>query len=283
MSRCPVLAVATLAAATLVAGCFGPRYARETYFENHEIEIVLRGRTDANPGYDHPATISAVRMSHILASLDVRFREDEKKNDRTPVIPIEAVYPLGELLSGAFAKAEPNQEVVVSAKIRTRTLKIFTDKQLHSFIAYMKGDRLIIHVARVGFTLPKNPNERVREPKLGSEYQDFRVLPGPAIHPVAKQVVSVEWRDDYFRKANALRLGPGGRVKRRTILLEEPAEEAPEASLEEPAEEEAVTLPDLSPEALRALADLEEERRRGRISEADYQQRRDAILREAAR
>jgi hypothetical protein len=282
MNRRPAAAV--LVAAILVAGCAGPKYARDTYFENNEIEIVLRGRTDANPGYEHPATISAVRMSHILASLDVRFREDEKKNDRTPVIPIEAVYPLGELVSGALAKAQPNQEVVVSAKIRTRTLKIFTEKQLHSFIVYMQGDRLIFHVAHVGLTLPKNPNERVREPKQGSEYQDFRVLRGHAIHPVAKQVVSVGWRDPYFRKANALRLGPGGQVKRRTILLEEPVEEAPEVAGEgAPEPEEAVALPNLSPEALRALADLEEERRRGRIPEAEYQARRDAILREGSR
>ncbi len=57
---------------------------------------------------------------------------------------------------------------------------------------------------------------------------------------------------------------------RREILLEDEAVEAPEAS--EP-------LPDgLAPEALRRLADLEELRRDGRISEAEYQRRRQALL-----
>lgn len=277
MSRRLASAVALLAACTVLAGC-GPKYVRDTYHESRDIEIVLRGRTDQDPGFEHPATVSAVRMSHILASLDVRFGDQEKKNARTAVVPVEAVYPLGELVSGALSKAKPNQEVVVSAQIRSRKLKVFTEKRLTSFIVYMKNDQLVFHIARVGFPVPKNPNERIREPKPGSEYQDFKVVRSRSIVPIAKQTVAVEWRDAAFRKADAIRLGPGGRVKRRTMLLEEPEEQAPEE-----APSDTVNLSNLTPEALRRLADLEEERRRGAIGEAEYQARRREILGGAGR
>jgi len=275
VSRRLSAAVIALATCVLAAGCFGPHYVRETYHEDRDIEIVLRGRSDVDPGYDHPATISAVRMSHILASLDVRFHDQEKKNARTPVVPVDVIYPLGELVSGALAKADSSQEVVVSAQIRSRKLKLFTEKRLTSFIVYVKDDRLVFHIARVGFPTPKNPNERIHEPKPGQEYQDFKVLPGKAIVPIARQAVAVAWRDPSFRKDDAIRLGPGGRVKRRTVLLEEPEAEAPRD-----APGNTVDLSKLTPDALRKLADLEEERRRGDVDEAEYRSRRRRILAE---
>jgi len=285
MSRSLALLVLAAPLAASLLGCFGPRYARETYHESRAVEVVLRGRTDVSPGYDHPATISSVRMAHILASLEVRFDDQEEKHARTPVVPVEAVYPLGDLVSGALAEAEPSQEVVVEATFRSRTLKIFTEKEQTALVVYLKDDTLVVHVARVGFPVPKNPNDRLREPRPGEEYQDFRVLGSDAIRPIAKQAVAVDWRDPAFRRADAIRLRPGGRVERRTILLEEPAAVAPEAGpAGAPAPSaEAVDLSELSPEALRRLADLEEERRRGVIDEIEYRARRREILAEGRR
>jgi hypothetical protein len=59
-------------------------------------------------------------------------------------------------------------------------------------------------------------------------------------------------------------------VLRREILLESAEEETETAAPEIPQH--------LSPEALRALADLEELRRGGLISESAYQERRRGIL-----
>ncbi len=107
-------------------------------------------------------------------------------------------------------------------------------------------------------------------------FQDFKVLRSRSITPIAPQAVAVDWRDSSFRRADAIRLGPGGQVKRRTVLLEEPEDEAPEE--ETPPSEDTIDLSTVSPDALRELADLEEERRRGAIGEAEYQARRRKIL-----
>jgi hypothetical protein len=280
MPRRLATALALLAAAAGLAGCFGPRYTRHTYYENRDVTVTLRERQDVVVSYDHPAQISAVRMSHILASLDVRFADQEEKNARTPVVPVEAIYPLGELVSGALAEATDRQEVVVSAQIRSRKFKIFTDKTMTQFVVHMKNDQLLFHIARVDFPVPKNPNERITEPKPGQEYQDFKVVRSQNIVPIGPQSVAVDWRHPDFRTADAIRIGRGGEIERRTILMEEPVEEAPRES---PADADAVDLSTLSPEALRALADLEEERRSGAINEAEYVARRRAILEAEAR
>jgi hypothetical protein len=270
---------ALVAAALALSSCLGPRYVRETYHEDRDVTITLRGRTDTNPGYEHPVQISAVRVSHILASLDVRFAGDEKKNARTPVVPLEAIYPLGQLVSGALAKAKPDQEVVVSAMIRSRKLKVFTEKTLTAFIVYMKNDQLVFHISRVGFAMPKNPNERIHEPKQGKTYQDFKVLRTKSIVPIAPQAVAVEWRHPDFRKADAVRVGRGGKIKRRTVLIEEAEEDVPD----EAPDVDAVDLSTLTSDALRDLADLEDERRSGAIGEAEYVARRREILEKGAR
>lgn len=267
-----------LAAAVLLAACSGPRYARETFHESRETEVVLRTRTDVNPGYEHPATISAIRMAHILASLDVRFDENEKKNARTPAIPVESVYPLGELVSRALAAADERQDVVVMAKFRERRLKLFTSETLTAFSVSLKNDQLYFQISRVGWPVPKNPNERIQEPKPGKEYQAFKVLPSSGVLPVGRQLVAVDWRRASFRRPEAIRVGAGGRVKRRTILMEEPEAEAPSA-----APEDTVDLSDLTPAALRTLADLEEERRAGSVGEAEYRAKKRKILAEGTR
>ena len=98
----------------------------------------------------------------------------------------------------------------------------------------------------------------------------FKVIPSNGIVPVGTQAVSVAWRDSLFRSGAHLKLRPGGKVMRRQILLESPEEETETAAPEVEGY--------LSPETLRALADLEEARRKGAISEAEYQDRRRRIL-----
>jgi len=273
--------LALLAAGLALSGCFGPRYVRETYYENRDVTVTLRARSDKKVVYDHPAQISAVRMSHILASLDVRFADQEEKNARSPVVPLEAIYPLGELVSGALAKATPEQEVVVSAQIRERKLKVFTEKTLTQFVVFMKDDQLVFQIAHVNFEVSKNPHDRIPEPKPGEEYQDFKVLRGKSIVPTGRQTVAVDWRDPDFRKADSIRIGRGGQLKRRTVLMEETIEEAPEDA--PGVTEDSVDLGALTPEALRALADLEEQRQRGEVDEAEYMARRREILEKGTR
>lgn len=259
------------------AGC-GTRYERITLEKNENRKVLLRAELEGGQpvlrDFNHPASISGVRCAHILAGIDVRLSSsEEQRGDRRPAIPTDLVYELGNLLSAALAKATPNQEIVIEAIRKARHLGIFTQKYVTSFVAWVEGEELIIHLSRVDQLIAKGEEDDIREPYAGKEVMRFKVLPTEGIVPIAPQAVQVAWRDPRFRKARNIRIGPSGQIERRTILLEET--EAPEL------EDEVMEVP-TSPDALRELADLEEQRRSGAVSEGEYHRRRDALLRAAS-
>jgi hypothetical protein len=86
----------------------------------------------------------------------------------------------------------------------------------------------------------------------------------------------VHWRDAHFRRPTTVHVGPSGKVSRRTVLMEE---ETP-AEAVAPADTEAMPS---DPESLRALADLEESRRAGELTEAEYLRRKREILEAAGK
>ncbi len=260
-------------------GC-GARYVRNTLHENDDFKIVLRAEVRSGERYerhfDQPATISGVRIAHILSQIDIRSGlNDEGGGERRPAIDTSFLYPLGDLISDALAKAKSDEEVVVQAIRKEKRLGIFNQAFLTSFVTYVGGDdRLYVHLYRVDWLIPKTENEDIREPVVGREAMSFRVIPSNAMTTVNAQALAVEWRDPAFRKANNIRVGATGKVLRRTILLdggEEAAEDAPE-------EEVTEAIPS-DPAALRALAELEEERTQGSITEAEYRRKRRALLR----
>ncbi len=269
----PVPRLVALAVLALVLVSCGPRYARVTVHDRDGYTVLLRAEVGngetVNRGFAHPATISEVRITNILSRIDVRL-EDEKGSPRAPAVPAELLYTLGSLVSAALAKADPSQEVVVRAIRKERRFGLFTQRYLTSFVTYVVGDELLIHLSRVDYAIPKADEDKPREPWPNREVMPFQVLAGDGIVPVGAQAVAVAWRDPLFRSGEHLRLGPGGKALRREILFESREVETESA----PPELEG----SLSPETLRALADLEESRRRGAITEAEYQERRRRIL-----
>src|SRR5206468_9370615 len=134
-----------------------------------------------------------------------------------------------------------------------------------------KDDVLYLQVGRSDWEIPKRRRDDLPEPYQGEHEQSFRLLVDQGMSLVDPQSVAVEWRSPIFAKATRTRILPGGQVQRRTILME--SEDAPESPSAAPA------LPtDLMPEQLRALADLEEARRAGRVSEVQYTAARSRIL-----
>jgi hypothetical protein len=264
------------------AGC-GTRYARVPVHEDDLATVVLRSELrDGEPlerGFAHPASISGVRLAHVLAQIDVRMDEgDDAPGQRRPAFPTELVHPLGELPSQALARADSRQEVVVQALRRERKLAVFTQSYATSFVAFVAEDgRLHLELARLDWPVPKGSEDELREPVPGRELMAFRVLASEGVDPIGHQAVAVHWQDERFRNPTTLRVGPGGKVTRRSVLMEEAAP-AP-AGAEGPG---AVALPS-DPDTLRALADLEEARRAGAITEAEYQRRRRLLLEPAAR
>jgi hypothetical protein len=261
----------------LATGCI-TRPIQDKVFEQDYTTIYLRsykrGTRVVEKGYQHPFTLSPSRAAHILSRIDVRRTEDGETK-RVPAIPTESIYLIGEGLSQAFEKADPNQEILVMSIVRTKRLGIFDRKHLTSFLAYRKDDLLYLHLGTVDWSVPPGREDRLPVPEIGEPSAKFRIIPSRGMTVLDTASVSVAWRDPVFAKATRTRITPGGRVVRRTILMESP--EATEETA--PAEQTPASLPrDLSPETLRALADLEDARRRGDLSEAQYEVERRRLL-----
>jgi hypothetical protein len=252
----------------------GPRYARRPIESEPGVTVLLRGEKRGGEivdrGYQHPATIAPVRITHILSQIDVRRGADEG-GTREPAVPTDLLYPAGAAISRALAKAGPGEQVVVQAVRRERKL-IFTTDSVTTLLCYVKDERLVVHVRHLDDELPKDERrDQLPEPWLDRRVDEFRVVPGEAMTLVGPQEVAVDWRDEAFRQPRRISVTPTG-VHRRTILMESP-EAGDTATPEEPER-----AGELSPETLRALADLEEARRSGQVSESEYQARRRELL-----
>lgn len=277
----PTLLLALLAVAL---GACGPRYARVETFDEPGLRVFLRsekrGGDAVARGFAHPATIASVRLAHILARLDVRMGSEEG-GERVPAFPTVSLYTVGEQVAQALAKATPDQEVVVQAVREEQSFVIFDQELLTSFVAYVKGEDLVIHLSRVEWKVAKSSGQgsledELPEPFVGRRVQEFKVLPAEGVVPIGEQAVSVNWRDPIFREPTHVRVGSGGRLLRRSVLMES----APDSAGQPEPEPNALPA-DLPPETLRALADLQEQRAAGEISETAYHQKRRDLLRQA--
>lgn len=260
----------------LATGCV-TRPIQDKIFEQDYTTIYLRsykrGTSVVQKHYQHPFTLSPARAAHILSRIDVRTTDGEA--ERIPAIPTESLYLIGEGLSEAFEKADPNQEILVQSIRRTKRLGIFDRKHLTSFLAYRQDDLLYIHLGVVDWPVPPGREDRLPIPEVGNPSSKFRVIPSKGMTLIDTASVSVVWNDPVFAKATRTRITPGGRVVRRTILMESPDAGDETAPVQQPVQ----TLPaNLTPETLRALADLEDARRRGDLTESEYETERRRIL-----
>lgn len=282
MSRAAVLLLGLLSI-PFVAAC-GAKVVRTPVFDQDDVRVFLRHReqrgTPIERHFAHPASIAPIRLTSILSRLDVRDPDDEDR-ERQPAIPTGVLYPLGDGLAAALQQADPNQEVVAMAIERRRYLGVFNSDYLTSLVAWVDGERLNVHLGHVDEALSRNPKESIPEPQLDRITGKLRALPGDGIVALGPQTFAIAWRDPIFRRADTVRVRPGGKIIRRTILMEStPAEEDVADPSEDPTTPgPAAPLPEnLSPEQLRALADLEEARRLGEISESIYQTQRRMVL-----
>jgi hypothetical protein len=273
-------ALAIAALALFATACAG-RYVREPVYDDGGISVVLRSESRAGKtvarNFDHPATISGLRVAHVLARVDVRMGTDEG-GERVPAFPTISLYKIGEELARAFTKATPDQEIVVKAVREEKRFGIFHARYLTSFSAWMRGGDLVIHLSRVEWEIPKTEEaEEIPEVYTDRVVQDFKVFAAEGIIPAGDQQIAADWRNPVFRKATNVRVGGDGKLMRRKVLLES---ETPEegAAVEQ---KEAEVPHDLSPATLRALADLQERRAAGEISETTYHRERRDLLRAA--
>lgn len=268
-------ALALALAALGASGCI-TRTVRQTVVDDGLNQVILRGEkkggTPVDRGFDQPLTIAASRMAHILSRIDIE-NDSGKKKERRPAIPTEVLYPLADALAKGLAAADPSQEVLVQTVRRTKRFGVFDRFYLTSLLVFAKDDLLHIQVARSDWEIPPRRREQLPEPHTGEQEQAFRLLVDDGMSLSDAQSAVVDWRSPVFAKPSRTRITPSGKVLRTTILMES-EEEAPAARPELSSE--------LTPEQLRALADLEEARRGGTLSEAEYAAERNRILAPAA-
>jgi hypothetical protein len=264
--------------ALLVGGCLGTRQISPPVYDRGEVRSFVRvtkqGSEVVPRGFSHPAVVASVRLAHALSFVDVEVGEGRERQRIGAVHPT-IIYPVADALEAALAEAGPDQEVVVMALRRQKRLGIFHADYLTSFIAYVKGDLLTVHFGHIDWEVPKIEGGGRGEPpmpKEGKVLMKFRILPGPALTLLGPQSAALDWKSPRFDEPARIQLGPGGEVRRRTILMEEEAPEAPSTP------EATLPVDRLEPDTLRALADLEEQRRRGELTEGEYQVRRRELL-----
>jgi hypothetical protein len=106
---------------------------------------------------------------------------------------------------------------------------------------------------------------------------DFRVVAGDHLYYAGPQALEIDWQNPVFRVAYRLPGSTQGTKRRREIIDRSaiPQDEHEAAS----DRENSVPIDELTPDQLRALADLEEDRREGRITELAYQRAKRQLLR----
>ena len=242
-----------------------------------EVDLVrrVRGFSVEKKGYEHPAIISEPRLQNILAALEVEM-PSKRGVIRQPAIHREIVEQTAAGLSKGLEQANPDEAVGIKVIRKQMKLGVFHTKFLTSFLAYMKDDQLYILLRRVEWPIPQGKEEkRLPEPMRYKKSMDFRVVTADPIYFVGAQDVEIDWRSDVFKKAFKMPGSTGGEKRRREVLEQSPITEAERTSQDNG----GVSIGDLTPQQLRALADLEEDRRQGRITEAAYQRARRQLLR----
>ena len=278
----PTLVLVAVLASSVV-GC-ATRNVRHPISNDYLMKVDLvrevKGFTTVERDFDHPAVIAPIRLSNILRALEVEMKTEDG-TIRQPAIHPAIVNRVAEELSVALEKASPNEEVAVKAVRKERRLAVLDTKYLTTFLAYVKNDQLYLSIRRVDWPLPTGAETTktknvLPDPIRERKSMDFRVVTGEPIYFAGPQDLEIDWRNDAFQNTFHLPGTSKGRKRRRQVL------ETSRIPQEERAREESVGvgIDQLTPEQLRALADLEEDRREGRITETAYQRQRRQLLRQ---
>lgn len=278
--------IALAALVTCTAALAGCMTTTKTIIDNKEITVQLISKRGDNIELNQPVTIAPVRLAHILARIDIRLAVKEGQQ-RVPAFHIDSLDAISQGLAQGLREASPNQRVIVYSIRNEKRFGIFDTKYLTSFVAYVHGENLFLHLSRSDWEIPPRKKDRLPEPEIGKFPSKFRILPGKAMKMVDEQALAIAWSDPVFQRATATRVTPSGQMVRKTILMEseEPESEEPENNLDTGSDaggakpKGAQPIPaGISAKTLRELADLEERRQRGEISEYDYEKQRNKIL-----
>ena len=274
-----------LLAGVLILSCAAPpgcvnREVRATVFDRAGVKVFLRdhkrGFAVLERGFQHPIQISEERLGHILGALDIRGREETLAGIRAAFEP-EQIPIIAEGLSKGLAMASPDQEVGLQIIKKNIQNLIFDRKRLSSFVSYVQNDLLYLHISRVDWKIPERSQKTALPiPRISEHPMKFKVVPTEGMYEEGVYAVSVEWDNPIFRQP-VRSVKTAGERRERTILMETP--DLPDSS--KASTIPADLLPFLTSSQLRALADLEDARADGKVTEGHYRRERERILEEA--
>ena len=139
----------------------------------------------------------------------------------------------------------------------------------------MKDDLLYIQIARADWEIPNQARTQLPEPREGEEVMKFRLLPSEGMTLATAQSVAVSWRDPIFRRPTRTR----DPAQRQGRAARDPDGDARGHHAPAPPIATDVLPANLSPDTLRKLADLEEQKTRGEVTQTEYTVMRSTILR----
>lgn len=281
LRRRALLAVLLLLSTTglLATGCAARSSRRSILYKTGmQVDLVRYRRffRTEKLGFEHPAVISKERLTNVLGAIEIETREKKKAATvRGPGIHPDLIAPIAEALSEALRQAGPDEEVGLQAVRKERSLGIFHTKYLTTLLAWVKGGYLYLQLHRSEWLIPQaKEGGPLPEPLRDTRPMNFRVVTGDHLFFAGPQTLEIDFKNDAFKTAYHLPGATGGGKRRREVLLESPI-----PATERKRNAGDVGLDELSADQLRALADLEDDRRAGRISEQTYQKARRDLLR----
>lgn len=258
------------------------RTVRSSFIDRFGIQVDLMSEVDGfttQPrGFEHPAIISIPRLSRILGAIEIETPSDSGGALREPAFHPEVIERTAAALAEAFAEVGVDQEVGVQVIRKEMSYGILHQKYLTSFLAYIDDGHLYLTLRRVEWLISKGlATKEIPKPRRDYRPMKFRVVSGEPLFYAGPQTLEIAWRDPAFKTAFRLPGSTKGERRRREVLLESPI---PKAEIDaKNASSESLGIEDLSAEQLRALADLEEDRQQGLITETTYQRARRQLLR----
>ena len=298
-----------------LTGCI-TQSVTEKVVDHYDLDIKLRGEKKLfgryEPlGYNQPVTISAQRLANILGGIQVDIRKSDSSTvrERRSALSAKMLLSISKSLPEAFAKASPNQQIIVMALRKQMQKGIFNRKYLTSFTTYVQGEDLYVFFSRIEWQIDETKkNVQIPQPWPGKRVMPFDTVATPGYELVGTQGVRVKWKRSQFGPTIADAATPTkpavvpAAVIPATVApaATEPAPETTAPPTPAPAtttapvnEAAAATgaaasttaptpardpLQGLTPADLRDLASLEEAYQAGRMDREQYERERARIL-----
>jgi hypothetical protein len=152
-------------------------------------------------GFGHPAEISASRMQAILSGIEIDTSKSAEAmlRERKQAISPQVIRKVSERLVEAYAKAGPDQEIVVVSLRKQMQHGVFNRKYMTSFVTYIRAEELYVFLSRVEFKIKEHDrSELPADPVAGDRVMSFRSVSNRTYTKVGAQGIKVDWRSSAF-------------------------------------------------------------------------------------